>query len=63
LADLAGIALRTVADEERVRSSAITSRDAQLILTDLLFLRLVQTRKDAADLIRTTAAAVGPLKL
>lgn len=63
LADLAGIALRTVADEERVRSSAITSRDAQLILTDLLFLRLVQTRKDAAELIRTTAAAVGPLKL
>lgn len=63
LAALATTALRTVTDEERVRSSAITSRDAQLMLTDLLFLRLVQVREDAADLINGAAEAVAPLKL
>lgn len=34
--------VNTVADEERVRSSAITVRDAQLTLTDMLFILLVQ---------------------
>jgi DNA-binding MurR/RpiR family transcriptional regulator len=63
LAALATTALRTVTDEERVRSSAITSRDAQLMVTDLLFLRLVQVRDDAADLITGAAEAVAPLKL
>jgi DNA-binding MurR/RpiR family transcriptional regulator len=63
LADLAATALRTVTDEERVRSSAITSRDAQLMITDLLFLRLVQIRDDATDRIRRAAEAVAPLKL
>ena len=60
---LATIALRTVTDEERARSSAITSRDAQMMVTDLLFLRLVQARGDAADLITAAAEAVAPLKL
>lgn len=63
LAALAGIALFTVADEERIRSSAITSRDAQLMVMDLLFLRLVQSRSDSADLIQRAAEAVAPLKL
>ncbi|WP_341862744.1 MurR/RpiR family transcriptional regulator [Gymnodinialimonas sp. 57CJ19] len=63
LADLAGNALRTVTDEERVRSSAITSRDAQLILLDLVFLRLVQIRDGAVDLISGAAEAVAPLKI
>jgi DNA-binding MurR/RpiR family transcriptional regulator len=63
LAALASTALRTVTDEERVRSSAITSRDAQLMVTDLLFLRLVQVRDDAGDLITGAAEAVAPLKL
>ncbi|SPJ24520.1 MurR/RpiR family transcriptional regulator [Palleronia abyssalis] len=63
LAELAGIALFTVADEERVRSAAITSRDAQLALMDLLFLRIVQSQEDAADLIQGAAEAVAPLKL
>lgn len=63
LATLANIALCTVTDEERVRSSAITSRDAQLILLDLLFLRLVQVRDDAVELIGGAAAAVAPLKI
>lgn len=63
LAALATTALRTVTDEERVRSSAITSRDAQLVITDLLFLRIVQIRDDAADLINAAVQAVAPLKL
>ncbi|SDY77255.1 MurR/RpiR family transcriptional regulator [Citreimonas salinaria] len=63
LSGLARIALFTVDDEERVRSSAITSRDAQLMLLDLLFLRLVQSQDDAADLIRGAIDAVAPLKL
>lgn len=63
LAALAGTMLRTVTDEERVRSSAITSRDAQLMVTDLLFLRLVQLRDGAGDLISAAAKAVAPLKL
>ena len=63
LASLASTALRTVTDEERVRSSAITSRDAQLMVTDLLFLRIVQVRDGAAELISTAAEAVAPLKL
>lgn len=63
LAKLATIALRTVADEERVRSSSITSRDAQLMVMDLLFLRLVQIRDDANDMIHGATEAVAPLKL
>ncbi|GAB5448105.1 MurR/RpiR family transcriptional regulator [Gymnodinialimonas sp.] len=63
LADLANNALRTVTDEEHVRSSAITSRDAQLMLLDLLFLRLVQIRDGAVERIGSVAEAVAPLKL
>lgn len=63
LASIASTALRTVTDEERVRSSAITSRDAQLMVTDLLFLRLVQVRDNAGYLISDAAEAVAPLKL
>lgn len=63
LANLASIMLHTVADEERVRSSSITSRDAQLMVTDLLFLRLVQIRDDSGALIRGAAKAVAPLKI
>lgn len=63
LADLAAIALRTVTDEEQVRSSAITSRDAQLVLLDLLFLRLVQIRDGAVERISSVTEAVAPLKL
>ena len=42
LSDGADIRLYTVADDEKPRSSAITSRDAQLALADLLFIQLVQ---------------------
>ena len=62
LTGIAHLHLYTIADEERVRSSAITSRDAQLILTDLLFLMLVQHQADANDYIHASEAAVSVLK-
>nr|WP_210307126.1 MurR/RpiR family transcriptional regulator [Paenochrobactrum gallinarii] len=62
LASNADINLYTVADEEKVRSSSITSRDAQLILTDLLFILLIQKQSDAYDYIRNSEQAVATLK-
>jgi len=51
-----------VADEERVRSSAITSRDAQLMLTDMLFILLLRRQSDAYDFIHRSEMAVTVLK-
>jgi isoaspartyl peptidase/L-asparaginase-like protein (Ntn-hydrolase superfamily) len=51
------------ADEERVRSSSITARDAQLTLTDLLFILLVQRQADATDYIHNSEEAVSVLKV
>lgn len=62
LSQLADIALHTVADEERVRSSAITSRDAQLAICDLVFLLLVAKLPGANDAIHASEAAVSILK-
>lgn len=62
LLDIADISLFTVADEERVRSSAITSRDAQLMLTDMLFILLLRRQADAYDYIHRSEAAVTVLK-
>lgn len=62
LLDIADISLFTVADEERVRSSAITSRDAQLMLTDMLFILLLRRQADAYDYIHSSEAAVTVLK-
>ncbi len=59
---LADIPLYTIADEERVRSSAITSRDAQFMLTDMLFILLLRRQADAADYIQRSEAAVNVLK-
>jgi len=62
LVALADINLYTIADEERVRSSAITSRDAQLMLTDLLFILLLRRQPDANDYIHRSETAVNVLK-
>lgn len=62
LAQLADISLHTVADEERVRSSAITSRDAQLAICDLVFLLLIAKLPGANDAIHASEAAVSILK-
>lgn len=62
LARIADINLYTVADEEKVRSSSITSRDAQLVLTDLLFILLVQKQADANEYIHNSEIAVTALK-
>lgn len=62
LLDLADIHLFTVADEERVRSSAITSRDAQLMLMDMLFILLIRRQADSHDYIHNSETAVTVLK-
>ncbi|QKC91644.1 MurR/RpiR family transcriptional regulator [Mesorhizobium sp. NZP2234] len=62
LSRVADIRLYTIADEERARSSSITARDAQLTLTDLLFILLVQKQPDANDYVHNSEAAVSVLK-
>lgn len=62
LSRVADIRLHTVADEERARSSSIMARDAQLTLTDLLFILLVQKQPDANEYIHNSEAAVSVLK-
>ncbi len=63
LSKIADIRLYTVADEERARSSSITARDAQLVLTDLLFILLLQKQPDAYDYVHNSELAVAALKL
>ncbi len=63
LKSIADMGLYSVGDEDGVRSSSITARDAQLTLTDLLFILLVQRQPDADDHIRRSEAAVAALKL
>lgn len=63
LLDMADIRLYTVADEERVRSSAITSRDAQLMLMDMLFILLLRRQSDAYDFVHNSESAVTVLKV
>lgn len=60
---VADIRLHTVADEERVRSSAITSRDAQLTLMDFLFILILQRQPDANDYVHNSEASVSALKM
>jgi DNA-binding MurR/RpiR family transcriptional regulator len=61
LAELADLRLLTIA-EDQVRSSAITSRDAQLALIDLLFILMAQRMPEANDLIHRSEAAVAVSK-
>ncbi|WP_217537072.1 MurR/RpiR family transcriptional regulator [Vibrio metschnikovii] len=59
LRQLADIALDTIADETQHRSSSIASRTAQNVLTDLLFISLVQQREDSArQLIETISSDI-----
>ncbi|KAA8997783.1 MurR/RpiR family transcriptional regulator [Affinibrenneria salicis] len=62
LAQLADLRLYTVADEEKVRVSSITARDAQLLLIDLLFIQMAQRQPDAGDYVHNSQAAVDQLK-
>ena len=62
LASLADIQLYIVADEEKARSSAITSRDAQLLVMDLLFILLVQQIPESSELILAAEHAAAALK-
>lgn len=63
LSAIADVQLYSVSDEDNVRSSSITARDAQLALTDLLFILLVQRQTDANEHINRSEAAVAALKL
>ncbi|GAA2852012.1 RpiR family transcriptional regulator [Aminobacter aminovorans] len=63
LSAIADVVLHSVSDEDNVRSSSITARDAQLALTDLLFILLVQRQADANDHIHRSEAAVAALKV
>lgn len=63
LSELADIRLFTVADEERARSSAITARDAQLMLMDMMFILLLRHQSDAGDFIHNSETAVSVLKV
>jgi len=62
LSRIADLVLYSVGDDDGVRSSAISARDAQLALTDLLFILLVQRQPDANEHIRDSEAAVSALK-
>lgn len=62
LSALADIPLYVIADEEKARSSAITSRDAQLALADLLFILLVQRVPHSHESITVAEGAVSVLK-
>jgi DNA-binding MurR/RpiR family transcriptional regulator len=63
LSAISDVVLHSVSDEDNVRSSSITARDAQLALTDLLFILLVQRQDDANDHIHRSEAAVAALKV
>ncbi|GAM62783.1 sialic acid utilization regulator [Vibrio ishigakensis] len=56
------IKLTTAADEEHIRSSSITARDSQLLITDLLFIALTQLEESADQLIEQSKSAVAALK-
>ena len=62
LSRIADVVLYSVGDDDGVRSSAISARDAQLALTDLLFILLVQRQPDADEHIRDSEMAVSALK-
>lgn len=62
LSDLADVQLYVTADEEKARSSAITSRDAQLFVTDWLFILLVQAMPKAAERVQAAEQAAAKLK-
>jgi DNA-binding MurR/RpiR family transcriptional regulator len=63
IARMADINLYTIAEDERARSSAITVRDAQQTLTDLLFILTMQRQEDAHEYIQRSDAAMRPLKV
>ncbi|MGF1807723.1 SIS domain-containing protein [Aliivibrio sifiae] len=51
LRKLANFCIDTIADERQFRSSSISSRTAQNVITDLLFMTLLQIKSDTAKLL------------
>lgn len=62
LAGMADICLYVTSDEDKARSSAITSRDAQLMLLDLVFILLVQRKPGSNERITAAQQAAAALK-
>lgn len=62
LALKADVLLPTIADEDTARSSSISARDAQFLVTDTLFLLLTQVLPDAAEHIAASRKAIEVLK-
>ncbi|PQJ88970.1 SIS domain-containing protein [Aliivibrio sifiae] len=51
LRKIANFCIDTIADERQFRSSSISSRTAQNVITDLLFMTLLQIKSDTAKLL------------
>lgn len=51
LRKIASYCIDTIADERQFRSSSISSRTAQNVITDLIFMTLFQSRSDSAKLL------------
>ncbi len=62
LTDLADHTLFTVAEEGLLRTSAISSRIAQLTIVDVLFLGLIQRESNSLELIERSRRIIGELK-
>ncbi|KEY60605.1 SIS domain-containing protein [Serratia sp. DD3] len=63
LAKIANYVLESVSDENEWRSSSISSRTAQNTLTDLIFLALMQRRKELAKpLVRNASMTINKLE-
>ena len=56
------VMLKCIADENLVRSSSIATRTAQLAVTDLLFVLLVQRLDDVGERIRQSQVLVGKIR-
>jgi RpiR family transcriptional regulator, murPQ operon repressor len=61
LAGLADLKLFTLADEARLRSSAISSRTAQCVVTDLIFMLLMQSEPQRNDMVAATNSLINRL--
>ncbi|PQJ62501.1 SIS domain-containing protein [Photobacterium angustum] len=58
LRQLAHYTIDTIADEKQFRSSSISSRTAQNVITDLLFMALLQLKSDDAKLLLSDISSV-----
>ncbi|MDA9558094.1 SIS domain-containing protein [Vibrio sp.] len=58
LRSIATYSIDTIADESRWRSSSISSRDAQMAVIDLMFMRLIQLKGEKAENLIKSGAQI-----